>query len=116
MSIGFPFLLAAQVPGDGGGTIPLAKGGISNPLKPDYDTFPKFVAKVIGTAVEIVMPFVVLGFVYSGFLFIKAQGNPEGLKEAKSAIWWSIVGAFILLGAWGFAQIIGTTVETITNT
>ena len=99
-----------------GGTPAQVDTTISNPLKSEYDTFPKFVAQITKTAVEVLMPFVVLGFIWSGFLFVKAQGNAEGLKQAKSAIFWSIVGAFILMGAYGFAMIIGETISTITNT
>lgn len=96
-----------------GGTPPLVDETISNPTK--YDTFPTFVAAITKTAVEILMPFVVLGFIWSGFLFVKAQGNAEGLKNAKTAIFWSIIGAFILMGAYGFATIIGDTISTITK-
>lgn len=97
-----------------GGT-PLGVSGvkIENPIK--FNTFSGFVAQVTKTAVDILMPFVVLAFVWSGFLFVRAQGNEKELEEAKSAIKWSVIGAFILLGAWGFAQIIGTTIKTITN-
>lgn len=98
-----------------GGTPPLVDETISNPLKSEYDTFPKFVAAITQTAVEILMPFVVLGFIWSGFLFVKAQGNAEGLKNAKSALFWSVIGAFILMGAYGFATIIGDTISTITK-
>lgn len=87
---------------------------LTNPLKSDYDTFSKFTAAVIKTAVNVMLPFVVLGFIYSGFIFVKAQGNEEDLKSAKTAIWYSVIGAFILFGAWGFAQIISTTVSTLT--
>lgn len=86
---------------------------IANPIK--YDTFSDFVAAVLQVAAEILMPFVVLAFIWSGFLFVKAQGKPEELETAKKAIYWSIIGAFILMGAWGFAQIIGTTVSTLTQ-
>ncbi len=86
---------------------------LTNPIT--VDTFDALVAKVIDAAVTILMPFVVLAFIYSGFLFVKAQGKAEEITEAKTAIWWSIIGAFILLGAWGFAQIIGRTVSTITS-
>lgn len=89
---------------------------LANPLKSDFDTFPKFVAGVTGTAVKVLMPFVVLSFIYSGFLFVKAQGNEKELEAAKTAIWYSVIGAFILFGAWGFAQIIGETVSTLTKT
>lgn len=97
----------------GGNTAPLASGQLENPIK--YDNFADFVTAVLKTAVEILMPFVVLAFIWSGFLFVKAQGNPAELETAKSAIYWSVIGAFILMGAWGFSQIIGTTVTTLTE-
>ncbi len=101
--------------GSGGGALqvggPNAK--LKNPI--NVGTFGELVKKVISAAVTVLMPFVVLAFVYSGFLFVKAQGKPEDIEKAKEAILYSVVGAFILLGAWGFAQIIGTTVRTITG-
>ncbi|OHA83350.1 MAG: hypothetical protein A2937_00720 [Candidatus Yonathbacteria bacterium RIFCSPLOWO2_01_FULL_47_33b] len=97
----------------GGSTAPLARGQLQNPIK--YDNFYDFVAAVLETAVEILMPFVVLAFIWSGFLFVRAQGAPAELEKAKSAIYWSIIGAFILMGAWGFAQIISTTISTLTQ-
>ncbi len=104
------FVLAGHVTGGAGLSV---HEELQNPIK--YDTFSEFVEAVIEAAVLILMPFVVLAFVWSGFLFVKAQGKPEDIKKAKDAILWSVVGAFILLGAWGFAQIIGQTVATITN-
>lgn len=86
---------------------------LQNPIK--YNNFSDFVAAITQTAVQVLLPFVVLAFIYSGFLFVKAQGNDKELTEAKTAIWYSIIGAFILFGAWGFAQIIKTTISTITN-
>lgn len=105
----------------GGGTSGSSPSGsmvstkLANPLKSDYDTFSKFTAGVTKAAVNVLMPFVVLAFIYSGFLFVKAQGNEKELEAAKTAIWYSVIGAFILFGAWGFAQIIGETVSTITK-
>ena len=100
------------------GTVPQAQAlsvtpALENPIK--YSNFSDFVAGVTQTAVKVLLPFVVLAFIYSGFLFVKAQGNEEELVEAKKAIKWSIVGAFILFGAWGFAEIIKTTISTITS-
>lgn len=85
---------------------------ITNPIK--YNTFYEFVEAVLKVAVQILMPFVILAFVYSGFLFVKAQGNETELASAKKAIGYSVLGAFILLGAWAFAKIIGTTVTALT--
>jgi len=102
-------------PGKAGTPLSVSGEGakIKNPIK--YNDFSEFVAAVLKVAVEILMPFVVLAFIWSGFLFVRAQGNPAELEKAKAAILWSIVGAFILMGAWGFAQIISTTVSTLTN-
>ena len=86
---------------------------LQNPIK--YNNFSDFVAAVTQTAVKVLLPFVVLAFIYSGFLFVKAQGNEKELEAAKKAIIWSVVGAFILFGAWGFAQIIKTTISTVTQ-
>ncbi len=86
---------------------------LENPIQ--YDNLMDFVAAVLKAAVQVLLPFVVLAFIWSGFLFIRAQGNEEQLSEAKTAIYWSVIGAFILLGAWGFAEIIATTVSNITG-
>lgn len=102
--------VAAQ---SGGATAPLVSAQLTSPIS--TPTFSAFVALVLKTAVDILMPFVVLAFIWSGFLFVRAQGNPTELETAKSAIYWSIIGAFILMGAWGFAEIIGTTVSTLTQ-
>lgn len=95
------------------GTISAETTKLTNPI--EYDTFSQLVAAVTKVAVSVLIPFVVLAFIYAGFLFVRAQGKPEEIKKAKEAMLWSVVGAFILLGAYGFAQIIGKTVSTITN-
>ncbi|MDD5152978.1 MAG: hypothetical protein PHS95_03250 [Candidatus Pacebacteria bacterium] len=84
---------------------------VGNPLI--FDNFSDLVAKIISTAVIVLMPFVVLAFVYAGFLFVKAQGNEEGLTHARQVIWYSIIGAFILLGAEFFSRIINNTVSSV---
>lgn len=86
---------------------------LENPI--NVDTFGDLVSRVIEAMVAVLTPFVVVMFIYSGFLFVKAQGNETEITKAKTAITYSFIGAVILLGAWGFAQIIGTTVTTITG-
>lgn len=94
-------------------TVSPANETFKNPIK--YNNFNDLVAAVTETAVKVLMPFVVLAFIYSGFLYVKAQGKDKELTEAKNAILWSVVGAFILFGAWSFAKIISTTVLGITG-
>ncbi|MCK5060076.1 MAG: hypothetical protein KAR00_02990 [Candidatus Pacebacteria bacterium] len=100
------------------GTLPLAVSaqGIENPLKGGIDTLGKFVEVIV---TDIVIPIgaviVVLAIIYSGFLFVTAQGNPEKLEVAKRAFLWSAIGAIILLGAWVIAQVIENTISQITG-
>ena len=42
---------------------------------------------------------VVFMIIYSGFLFVKAQGNESELTKAKNTFLWTVIGAVILLGA-----------------
>ncbi len=84
---------------------------LKNPIQ--YDTFPKFVSAVIKAVNRILMPFIVLAFIWTGFLFVRAQGKEEDLTTAKKSLYWSVAGAFILLAAEGFSNIIATTVKTI---
>lgn len=86
---------------------------LCNPIK--YDTFSQFVEAVTRTAVNVLLPFVVISFIYTGFLFVKAQGKPTEIQAAQTSLWYSVIGALILFGAWGFANIIGTTVATFTS-
>lgn len=96
-------------------TVSLANVTLKNPLKAEYGTFSQLVAGVTRAAVTVFIPFVVIAFIYSGWIFVKAQGKEKEITDAKNALLWSVVGAFILLGASVFAKIIGTTVSTITN-
>ncbi len=86
---------------------------VDNPLGPSIDTLPELVALVLSAVVQIGVPVVALGIIYSGFLFVKAQGNPAELKTAKEAFYWTIIGAMIVLGAFVILGIIEGTVEQL---
>lgn len=86
---------------------------LKNPIK--YDTFSQLAEAVIKTAVEVLMPFLIIAIIYIGFLFVKAQGNESAITDAKNKLFYTIIGAAILMGAWGFAQLIGNTITTITQ-
>jgi hypothetical protein len=57
----------------------------------------------------------VLFILWSGFLFITAQGNKEKVTQAKNTFITTIVGTAILLGASVIAKIIFNTVTAITT-
>ncbi len=86
--------------------------GIENPLGSGKDNIKDIIASIMKVIVDIAIPIVVVMVIYSGFLLVMAQGNPDKLKEAKKTITWTLVGATILLGA----QLISTVlVETVSN-
>lgn len=59
----------------------------------------EFVARVLDALVLLLTPLLVLALIASGFLFVKARGNPEELSTAKRILMYTLVGAALVLGA-----------------
>ncbi|MBP6884671.1 MAG: hypothetical protein KBC17_02485 [Candidatus Pacebacteria bacterium] len=72
-----------------------------NPIS--VDTIDGFIATAIDALVMLLTPLVVIMIVWTGFLFIKAQGNVEALGVAKKALLYTVIGAIIVLIAKGFS-------------
>jgi len=51
----------------------------------------------------IMIPVLIGSWVWAGFLFIQAQGNPEKLKYARERLWYSFVWTIILMLVLGIA-------------
>lgn len=90
-----------------------SSGQLCNPIK--YNSIQCLFKAVLGIAAEIGSVFVVLGLIYSGFLFVIARGNEEELSKAKKAITYTVIGAAIVLGAWAFSVGIANTINLITQ-
>ena len=82
-----------------------------NPL--GVDTLQEFLVKFLEILIQIAFPFIVLAVIYTGFLFVKAQGNPEELKVAKNAFLWTVIGALLILGALAVSELIKATVDQV---
>ena len=90
---------------------------IDNPLgSGNLEDIPSFIEAIIRIILTVGVPIVTLAIIYSGFLFVEVQGNPEKLKKAKSALMVTLIGAALLLGAWVLAEAIGATVDDIKRT
>ncbi|MBI4086552.1 hypothetical protein HY416_01065 [Candidatus Kaiserbacteria bacterium] len=50
---------------------------------------------------------------YSGFLYVTAQGKPDQITKATKAFTWTIIGAVIVLGAQVLLTIITNTVHSL---
>lgn len=101
-ALALPILSLAA--GDGSGTI-------VNPIK--SQTIMELIRKILEGVVKIGLPIVVLAIIYCGFLFVKARGNSDELKKAKSALVSTLIGAAILLGSWAIAELITDTVKAL---
>ncbi len=97
----------------GGSSSSTINAKIDNPLSSGINDIPTFILALLKIALTIGVPVVALAIIYSGFLFVQAQGNAEKLKKAKAALMYTIIGAAILLGCLIIANAIQATVNEI---
>ncbi|MBX4195395.1 pilin [Candidatus Parcubacteria bacterium] len=55
----------------------------------------------------------VVSFIWSGFLFVTAQGEPAKIQTAKNALLYTAIGTAVLLGAVAIATIIDNTISAL---
>lgn len=89
------------------------RGFLVNPLGDDTSTLNDLLAKILNVVVQIGVVVLTMMLVYCGFLFVTAQGNPENLSKARSALIWTIIGGFLVLGASVIAEAVKSTVEAL---
>lgn len=87
---------------------------IQNPIA-GTDTIQSFLGRIVPEVIKLGIPIVALAIIYSGFLFVKAQGNSEEITKAKDTLLYSLIGAAILLGAWAIAGAVFDTVKLFTK-
>lgn len=92
--------------GGGGDT-----GGLINPLR--ADSIEQLLEVLVDFAVRIGFLVVIVMLVIVGFMFVAARGNPEKIKDARTALLWTLVGAVILVGATIIVEVIKATVDAI---
>ena len=89
-----------------------ATGGLINPLN-NIDSLEDFMLAILHGVVRLGSIILVLALVYTGFLFVVAQGNQEKISSARSALMWTVIGGLILLGAEAIGLVISATVKTL---
>lgn len=82
-----------------------------NPFGDSIKTIPDFIEALVN---KVILPVgsvvVVIMIIYSGFLFVMAQGNETKLSSAKKAFMYAVIGTLILLGSWVIANAIKGTI------
>jgi len=68
--------------------------GFENPIK--TESFATFVKNLFSILTEVAGAALIIVLVYAGYLFSTAQGDPEKVRRAKNAIFWSVVGAGVI--------------------
>lgn len=111
---------SAQCPDDNS-SIPCTNEGEStnlqirfeNPFRVGDNLFDLLRAIITNILLPIGGILAVLAFIYSGFLYVTAQGKPADIQKANTALMYSAIGTAILLGSWVIAEMIKVTVESL---
>lgn len=86
---------------------------LDNPLGNGIDNLPDLVRALLDIVLTVGVPLIALAIIYSGYLFVAAQGNPDALKKAKSTLVYVVIGAAILLAAYAISEAIVGSIEAI---
>lgn len=87
--------------------------GIKNPLK--VGTIPELLNAILQVIVLVATPFVVLAVIWCGFLLVTARGNADKIAKAKEALFYTVIGGVIILGATVLSSVLSSTISQITN-
>ena len=84
---------------------------LSNPIK--ATSFLGLIETLLAVVWKLGIPVIVLAIIYTGWLFVVAQGNPKKLDEAKKTLYWVIIGATLILGSYILAKAIAGTIQQL---
>lgn len=97
-------------------TNPSTGGGASyttlqNPIK--FDSVSSLIGGIIDLVLYIAIPVLVFMFVWLGFRFVMAQGNPTKIAKVKMDLLYTIIGAAIVIGASAIQQLLEATISSL---
>jgi uncharacterized membrane protein len=72
-------------------------GQFASPIGPQ--NFSGIINAIVDVVIEVGIVVIILAIIYSGYLFVTAQGNDEKISTAKKTFYYVIIGTIILLGA-----------------
>lgn len=91
-----------------------SRNTLCNPLK--VNSIEELVLAIIDVVLIFLLPVIILYIMYAGFLFVKANGNPEGISQAKKALLTALIGGVIVMGARAILDVVKGTIESVTGT
>ncbi len=88
-------------------------GKLCNPVPGAGLTLADFIYLLLEIVQLVGVPVLVICIIYAGFLLVTAGGNEAQTTKAKTWIFWTLIGAAIILGAKVIAGFIGGTVTLL---
>ena len=83
-----------------------ASTNLKNPLGEGNDSLEKL-AVIIGKAIQdLAIPVAVIIIIWIGVQFLTANGNPEKISKARTALLWTVIGLAIIFIGGGFITLI----------
>ena len=71
------------------------------------DNLRTFISVLVNTLIIIAGVYAFFNFIFAGYSFLSAGGNPEKVANAWSKIWLSMVGLLIAAGSFVIAGLLG---------
>jgi hypothetical protein len=122
------FLIVSIAPlfAGAGGTNPNEAGGtaqnppttyrtdikISNPFK-GVNSLDDIIGKIMDIVFQIGGVIAVLMIMYAGFTYVTSGGDPGKIKSANNTLFYTVIGAAILLGSWVLVKAIQGTINQL---
>lgn len=88
---------------------------INDPFGNKYKSVTEIIAKFIDFIINLGIVAVVLFFVYTGFQFVAAKGNPDAINKAKTSMMWTVVGTLVLIGGKVLVKVLENTLSGLTT-
>lgn len=82
---------------------------LSNPSPGGGATLQDFIGLLIKIIQSVGIPALVVAIIYAGYKLLTAGGNEKQISEAKVWIFWTLIGAAIILGAQQIADTVFNT-------
>lgn len=107
-----------EAPTPPGGDAPIGNVNVQFRLTNPFRNAPDSLFGLLETVInDILLPIggvvAVLSFIYSGFLYVTAQGRESQLATAHKALLYTSIGTAVLLGSWVLANVIKATIERL---
>lgn len=84
---------------------------LTNPIR--AENLIELLNLVVDAAMLVLVPLIVLAIIYTGFLFIKARGEPGAITKAKEMFFYVIIGAAIILASKLIITFVSSTIGSL---